>query len=145
MSDKKVKAIPEGLENVIPYLVCRDTEKVIEFCQKAFDAKLTDMNKSEDGYVMHATIQIRNSAIMLSEASEKYPPMPVMLYIYFDDVDAVYKKAVEAGGISLREPTDEFYGDRSCGVKDVSGNQWWMASHVEDVSAEEMAERQKKK
>jgi uncharacterized glyoxalase superfamily protein PhnB len=140
-----VKAIPEGYENVIPFLVCKDTDKVIDFCQKAFDAKLTECIKSNSGVITHAEIRIRNSTIMLSEASETYPPLPVMLYIYFEDVDTVYKKAVDAGGISLREPTNEFYGDRSCGVKDVSGNQWWMASHVEDVSPEEMTERQKKK
>lgn len=140
-----VKGIPDGYENVIPYLICKDTDKVIEFCQKAFDAKLAECSKTEGGVVMHATIHIRNSAIMLSEGSEAHPAMPVMLYIYFDNVDAVYKKALEAGGISLREPTNEFYGDRSCGVKDISGNQWWMATHVEDVSASEMAERQKKK
>jgi len=140
-----VKAIPVGYENVIPFLVCKDTDKVIDFCQKAFDAKLTECIKSDSGAITHAEIRIRNSTIMLSEASETYPPLPVMLYIYFDDVDTVYKKAVDAGGVSLREPTNEFYGDRSCGVKDVSGNQWWMASHVEDVSPEEMAERHKKK
>lgn len=140
-----VKAIPEGFENVIPYLVCKDADKVIEFCQKAFDANLSDCTKADGGVIMHATIHIRESAIMFSEASEAHPAMPAMLYIYFDDVDAVYKKAIEAGGVSLREPTNEFYGDRSCGVKDVSGNQWWVASHVEDVSAEEMAERQKQK
>lgn len=139
----KVKPIPEAFENVIPFLVCSDTQKVIDFAVKVFGASVDDISKSDAGTIMHATIHIRNSAIMLSEASEQYPSKPVMMYIYVEDVDQIYKKGIEAGGESLREPTNEFYGDRSCGLKDVSGNQWWVASHVEDVSPEEIQKRQK--
>jgi PhnB protein len=138
-----VKPIPEGYNNVIPFLICKDAQKVIEFAQKTFGATVDDIAKSPDGYVMHASIHIRDSAIMLSDGSEKFPVTSTMMYIYVDNVDEVYKKGLAAGGESLREPTDEFYGDRSCGLKDVSGNQWWVASHVEDVSDEEMAKRQK--
>ncbi len=91
---------------------------------------------------MHASIRIGNSHIMLGEASEKWPAIPAMLYLYVEDVDSMYNSAVKAGGVSLREPTTEFYGDRSSGVKDSFGNQWWMATHVEDVSPEEMQRRQ---
>lgn len=132
-----INPIPERYKNVIPYLICNNTDKVIEFCQKVFDAKLTDITKRDDGKIVHATIHIRDSAVMLSEFSEKYPTFPAMMYIYVEDVDSVYKKGIDAGGISLREPTDEFYGDRSCGLKDTSGNQWWIASHIEDVSNED--------
>jgi uncharacterized glyoxalase superfamily protein PhnB len=138
-----VKPIPDGYKNVIPYLICTGTEKVIEFCQKAFDAKIAEMHKTDDGTIMHAAIHIKDSAIMLSEGSPKFPPMPSMLHIYVEDVDSVYKKAIAAGGVSLREPANEFYGDRSCGVRDGSGNQWWIATHIEDVSPEEMERRQK--
>ncbi len=138
-----INPIPERYKNVIPYLICNNTDKVIEFCQKVFDAKLTDITKRDDGKIVHATIHIRDSAVMLSEFSEKYPPFPAMMYIYVEDVDSVYKKGIDAGGISLREPTDEFYGDRSCGLKDTSGNQWWIASHIEDVSNEEIERRQR--
>lgn len=138
-----VKPIPEGYSNVIPYLICKDTNKVIEFAEKTFGAKLSNINKGEDGTVYHATIHIRDSAVMLSEGSEKYPAVPAMMYIYVENTDEVYKKGLEAGGKSLREPTDEFYGDRSCGLEDSSGNQWWIASHLEDVSDEEIARRQK--
>lgn len=140
-----VKPIPEGYENVIPYLMCSKTDEVIEFCKKVFDAKVDEISRGDDGSVRHATIHIRDSAVMLSEARAEYPATPVMLYIYVDNVDEVYKKAIAAGGVSQREPTNEFYGDRSCGVKDVSGNQWWFATHVEDVSPEEMKKRQEKK
>lgn len=137
-----VKAIPEGYSNVIPYLVTKHADKVIEFAQKTFGAKLDEAHKLEDGTIMHATIHIRDSAIMLSEGSERHPATTGMLYIYVDNVDEVYKKGLESGGESVREPKDEFYGDRSCGLKDAGGNQWWIASHVEDVSPEEMEKRQ---
>lgn len=137
-----VKPIPEGYGNVIPFLVCSGADDVIKFAEQAFGAKLSDISRGEGGAVRHATIHIRDSAIMLSEASAEYPAIPSMMYIYFENVDEVYKKAIEAGGVSLREPTNEFYGDRSCGVKDPAGNQWWFASHVEDVSSEENARRQ---
>lgn len=137
-----VKPIPEGYGNVIPFLICNGAEDVIKFAQQAFGAKLSDISKGEGGTVRHATIHIRDSAIMLSEGSAEYPAVSTMLYIYFENVDEVYRKALAAGGESLREPTNEFYGDRSCGVKDPSGNQWWLASHVEDLTGEEIAKRQ---
>lgn len=137
------KPIPERYTNVIPFLVCNGAGKVIEFCQKAFDAKISDMHKTDDGTIMHAAIHIRDSAIMLSDGSPQFPSMPSMLHIYVEDVDSVYKKAIDAGGVSLREPTNEFYGDRSCGVKDSSGNQWWIATHIEDLTPEEIERRQK--
>ncbi len=137
-----VKPIPEGYNNVIPYLICNGTEKVIDFCKKVFDAKVDGIHKDDNGIVMHASIHIRDSAVMLSEGSENHPAAPSMMYIYVEDVDKVYKKAIDAGGISMREPTDEFYGDRSAGVKDSSGNQWWIGACIENVSDEEMKKRQ---
>lgn len=138
-----VKPIPEGYNNVIPYLICKDTAKVIEFAEKTFGAKLTEISKAEEGKIYHATIHIHDSAVMLSESSQKWPALSAMLYIYVDDVDMVYKKGLDAGGESLREPTNEFYGDRVCALKDSSGNQWWIGSHIEDVSPEEIAKRMK--
>ena len=73
---------------------------------------------------------------------DKQTPSSVMLYVYVNDVDATYKKAIDAGAKSLREPQNEFYGDRSAGVDDGSGIQWWIATHVEDISSEEMKKRE---
>jgi len=81
--------------------------------------------------------------MMLSEASEKYPPMPTSIYLYVEDTDATYEQALKSGGVSLMEPADQYYGDRNAGIKDLSGNQWWIATHVEDVSPEEISEREK--
>ncbi|HEY5919270.1 MAG TPA: VOC family protein, partial [Chryseolinea sp.] len=102
----------------------------------------TAMVKDDGGKIMHATVQIGDSLVMVADVMTGTEPMPAMLYLYVDDVDAVYRQAINvAGTSSLREPVDEFYGDRSAGVKDEWGNQWWLATHVEDVSDEEMERR----
>ena len=96
-----------------------------------------------DGKIMHATAKIGDSIIMVADEMDRFPATSSMLYLYMDDVDTVYQKAIKAGGESLREPTNEFYGDRSAGVKDAWGNQWWIATHIEDVDEEEMERRAK--
>jgi PhnB protein len=142
-AQKPVKPIPEGYHTVTPFLIVNNASMLIEFIKRAFDGEVTSVMK-ESEKVMHATVKIGDSIIMLSDASEKFAPMPSMLYLYVDDVDAVYEKALKAKGISLREPINEFYGDRSAGIKDAWDNQWWMATHVEDVSNEEMEKRMEK-
>lgn len=112
---------------VTPYLITSHAAGVIEFLKKAFDATEVHVQKREDGGIMHAAVRIEESVVMLSDSSSEYPPMPAMIYLYMDDCDAYYHRAMEAGGTSLREPTNEAYGDRSSGVKDVGGNQWWIA------------------
>ncbi len=139
-----VKPIPDGYHSVTPYILVKETIKVIDFLKQAFNATENYRMNAPDGTIMHAEIRIGNSNIMLAQASEKWSPMPSMLYLYVEDVDSVYKKAIEAGGTSLREPTNEFYGDRSSGVMDAGGNQWWIATHIEDVSEVEMKKRQEK-
>ena len=137
-----VNPIPAGYHTVTPYLIVKDAAKLIVFLQKAFDAKeMSPPMKGPDGTIHHAEIMIGNSPIMLSEATAEHPPMPTMLYLYVDDVDAVYKKAIAAGGMSVREPENQFYGDRSGGVIDHCGNQWWVGTHVEDVPPEELGKR----
>jgi PhnB protein len=76
--------------------------------------------------------------IMLSSSREQWKAMPTMIHLYVDDVDAWYSRAIEAGAQSIQAPADQFYGDRSGGVIDVSGNYWWIATHVKDISEEEM-------
>ena len=96
-----------------------------------------------DGKVGHAEITIGDSVVMLADAStsDQGVHMPGVLNVYVENVDEAYAKALAAGGTSLREPEVQFYGDRSAGVKDPVGNHWWLATHVEDVSPEEMAKR----
>ena len=136
-----VKPIPEGFHTVTPYLMVQGASKLIDFLKQAFEAEEIYRQTMPDGTIMHAQFRMGDSMVMMSEASGKYEPMPTMIYLYVEDVDTVYNRALQAGATSLREPTDEFYGDRSGGVKDVSGNQWWIGTHIEDVSPEEMEKR----
>ena len=78
---------------------------------------------------------------MMGKGSDNYPPQPAMLYIYVNNTDAVYKRALESGATSVMEPADQFYGDRNAAVKDSDGISWWIATHIEDVSPEEMQKR----
>ena len=106
-----------------------------------FDATETEVLREPDGSIMHAEVEIGDSKIMMGEARGGRNAMPALLYIYVEDTDAVYKRGLAAGGTSLMEPSDHFHGDRNAGLQDQSGNMWWIATHVEDVSSEELAKR----
>ena len=84
----------------------------------------------DDGSIMHAEVEIGDSLVMIGGASGEFSPTTAMLHLYVSDVDAWYKRAVEAGAESLRKPTDQHYGDRSAGLKDGWGNGWWLATHI---------------
>ncbi|MFN3327089.1 MAG: VOC family protein [Bryobacteraceae bacterium] len=94
-----------------------------------------------DGAVMHAEVKVGDSRVMLGGARKEWGAMPGVLCVYVEDADAVYRKAIEAGGTSIKESADQFYGDRHGGVKDPAGNMWWIATHIEDVPEEEMRRR----
>ncbi len=136
-----VKPIPDGYHTVTPYLTVTGVAKLIDFLKRAFDAKELHCMTAPDGSVMHGEVRIGDSPVMLGEARGEWPAMPSAFYLYVPDIDALYKRAIAAGGISVREPTNEFYGDRVGGVKDAFGNQWWIATHIEDVGHEEIARR----
>ena len=136
-----VKPIPEGQQSVTPYLVVRDAASLITFLKQAFDADELIRHARPDGTIMHAQIKIGSSIVMMGEPMGDQKPVPSMLHLYVEAVDEVYQKALDAGATSIMEPTDQFYGDRSGGVIDTHGNQWWIGTHIEDVSKEEMVER----
>jgi uncharacterized glyoxalase superfamily protein PhnB len=137
-----VKPIPEGYHSVTPYLVVRGAEKTIEFLKTAFGAEpVFDPLKRPDGTILHTEVKIGNSRVMLSEGAEQHQPMPCMLYLYVPDVDASYRQALAAGGTKMKDPKDEFFGDRTAGVKDPSGNHWEIATRKEDVSPQELKKR----
>lgn len=140
-----VKPIPDGYHTITPYLVCENLSELIEFLKSAFGAIEKERHLSKTGRVMHAEVQIGDSIVMMGEAMDGFPPVQTSLYFYVEDTDSVYNKAIKAGGISLMEPANQFYGDRNAGVQDPSGNKWWIATHVEDVSAEEMERKSKEK
>jgi uncharacterized glyoxalase superfamily protein PhnB len=135
------KPIPDGYHAVTPYLVNQGVAKVIAFAKAAFGATVKEEHAGPNGTVMHAEIVIGDSIVMLGEAGGPHPPVPAMLYLYVKDVDETYRRAVAAGAVSVSAPADQFYGDRNAGVRDVAGNQWWIATHKEDVPPDELARR----
>jgi PhnB protein len=107
----------------------------------AFDAQEIFRMPMPDGSIGHAEMRIGNSMIMLGEARDQFKAMPTTLNLYLEDVDAAYARALAAGATAVSEPKNQFYGDRSGGVRDMCGNHWYVATHIEDVSEEEIKRR----
>lgn len=131
---------PEGYHTLTAQTVVDDAAETIQFVKDVFDAELLSVFE-DDGLIRHAEVQIGGSRLMLATANEDFGEFPVMLTVYVDDVDAVFAKAIDNGAAPLREPEDQFYGDRTGGVVDGQGNQWWISTHIEDVTEEEMRRR----
>lgn len=136
-----VKAIPDGYHSVTPYLIVQGVPTLIDFMKHAFEAQEIERMTRPDGGIGHAEVKIGDSIVMMGEAGGERQPMPGMIYLYVNNIDVTYKRALQAGAVSIMEPMDQFYGDRSAGVKDPSGNQWWIATHKEDLSREELMKR----
>lgn len=122
--------VPEGLRTVNPYLHPLRAEPVIAFLRRAFGADAIERYASPDGVIHHAKVRVGDSAIEMGEAHGPYQPMPATFYLYVRDVDATYRRALEAGATSTREPADQPYGDRVGAVKDAFGNEWYLATHI---------------
>ncbi len=137
----KVSFIPEGYHTVTPYLMVHNVEALVNFIKQVFGATEKERMLRPDGTIAHAEMRIGNSVVMMAEAASGEARMPGMLHLYLEDVDAAYRRALAAGASSVRAPRDEYYGDRTAGVNDAFGNQWWMSTHFEDVPAEEMQQR----
>jgi uncharacterized glyoxalase superfamily protein PhnB len=137
---KTAKPVPDGYQALIPYFAVRDANALLEFVKQAFGGQEGLKMAGPDGVVRHAEVRVRDCILMIGQSRQARPNT---LYLYVPDVDAAYLRAMAAPGAarSLREPTDEWYGDRSAGVEDSQGNQWWLATHVEDLSAEELERR----
>jgi PhnB protein len=136
-----IKPIPDGYHTVTPYLLVQGAAELIDFLKQIFDAQETERVLRPDGAIGHAEIKIGDSVVMMSEAGGEWQPMPSSMYLYVNDTDTIYRRALQAGATSIMEPANQFYGDRSAGVKDRAGNHWWIATHVEDVSPEELQRR----
>jgi len=136
-----VKAQPDEYHTVTPNLVVDGAAKVIAFATETFGAKERMRMPMPDGRIAHAEIEVGDSVIMLSDSNGDFPAAPTYLHVYVQDCDAVYRKALAAGGTALTEPKDEFYGDRAGNVLDPCGNRWTISTHVEDVSEAELEKR----
>ncbi len=135
-----VKHIPEGYHTVTPLLSVKGAARLIDFLKKAFGATEVYRFPAPDGSVMHAELKIGDSVLMLGECRDAQS-MPVSLYLYVTDADATYRKALEAGGESVEKPADQFWGDRVATIRDFAGNKWMIATHVEDLSSDELSRR----
>jgi PhnB protein len=137
-----VKPIPNGYHTVTPYILVQGADKLIDFLKNAFDAKETERFSMPDGTIGHAEVRLGDSVIMLSDArGEEYKPLATGIHLYVENCDATYQRALEAGATSTMQPADQFYGDRSAGIKDQFENHWWIATHKEDLSKEEFNKR----
>jgi PhnB protein len=135
-----VNPVPNGYHTVTPFLSVKDTAKLIDFLKAALGAEEVMRIPGPNGGVMHAEVSIGDSRLMLSEVMQN-PPSPGSFYLYVNDVDALYKRALGAGATSVSPPTDQFWGDRMGTVSDSFGNTWSIATHKEDPTPEEMAKR----
>ena len=119
---------PARKPKLAPYLVVKNAAGLINFVEKALGGKLTFIEKAADGRIHHAEIKVADSLVMLAEVPAGRDPFPAMLHLYVPDVDATYKKAMNVGAISVREPADQPDGDRRGGVRDAWGNEWWLST-----------------
>ncbi len=126
---------PEGLRSVNVYLHPRNADKVIGFLKQAFEAEEVARYAGPDGTILHASVRIGDSVIEMGEAHGPYQPMPTTFYLYVDDCDAWYERAIAAGATSIVEPKDQPYGDRNGGVKDPFDNVWYVATHIGNASS----------
>ncbi len=135
-----VKAKPDEYNTVNPYLTVENAAGLIDFAKQVLGAQEIMRMPGPDGKLGHAEMRIGDSVVMLADAGPEHPARNATLVIYVNDCDATYRKALDAGAQSERQPEDQFFGDRSAGVN-AFGTQWWLHTHVEDVSPEEMQKR----
>jgi PhnB protein len=125
------KQNPFGLHTITPYLIVDEIPTLIKFLQKVFDAESRgEPEYRDDGTVKHAEVKIGDSVVMMGEPTGNFEKMPATLYLYVDDCDRTYQKALEAGATSIMEPENFPHGDRYGGVKDCAGNKWWIVTHI---------------
>jgi len=137
------KPIPEGFHAITPYLFAQGASRLIEFISAAFEGELISHEKRPDGAVMHATMRIRDSMLMLADPAPEFGPMRSSIYLYVTDCDTVYQRALSSGGISVFPMMTLPSGQRYGGIKDPCGNIWWVATQVEDVPPDEQERRWK--
>ncbi|MGZ5164219.1 MAG: VOC family protein [Burkholderiales bacterium] len=148
----KVKPVPDGMHTVTPHLICAGAADAIEFYKKAFKAVEEGRLPGPQGKLMHAMIRIEGSAVMLVDEMPEWGALgpkslkgsPVTIHLYVENVDAVVERAVSAGAKITMPVADMFWGDRYCKLEDPFGHHWSVATHVRDVSREEMQQAMQK-
>jgi PhnB protein len=136
-----VTAIPEGCTTVTPWIISRDTAAVIDYLREAFGAEELGRVIDARGVIGHAEVRIGDAIVMLFDSDPSWPATPAFLRLYVEDAHAVHRQAVEAGGTGISDVTHLAFGDLVGRVRDPFGNVWWIQTHIEDVTPEEMAQR----
>ncbi len=152
MSQSQARSIPDGMHSVTPHLVCAGAADAIEFYKKAFDAVETSRLPGPSGKLMHASIRIGDSTVMLVDESPDWGMLgpkalkgsPVTIHLYVEAVDAVVARAVAAGAKVTMPVADMFWGDRYGVLEDPFGHHWSVATHLRDVTTDEMQEAMRK-
>lgn len=127
--------MPEGLRAVTPFLHPLGAARMIDFLRQAFGAEEKSRYQSPDGVIHHATVMIGDSMLEMGEAHGPWQPMPTTFFLYVEDVDGLYRRALDSGAASQLEPADQPYGDRLAGVSDPFDNVWYIATHIRDAQA----------
>jgi uncharacterized glyoxalase superfamily protein PhnB len=134
-------AAPEGYSSVSPYLTVDSVEKELEFLQAVFGAESKQQLHNARGDIWHAEARIGDTIVMLERVRKDSPASQSMLYLWTDDVDAAYQRALKNEAVSVQEPGDQFYGNREAGIKDPQGNTWWIAREIQKLSNQEIERR----
>jgi uncharacterized glyoxalase superfamily protein PhnB len=136
-----VRGVPAGYHSVSPWIISRDTAKLIDFVTAAFGAQELARVMGDDGTIGHAEFRIGDSIVLAFDARPTWPETPAFMRLYVEDADATYRTALAAGAVSITEVTEMFWGDRVGRVRDPLGNLWWVQTRIEDLSWEEMERR----
>lgn len=121
---------PDGYPSASVYLMCDDAARLIGFLHDVFGAEVLRRTERPDGRIAHVEVRIDDSVVMLADTTEGYPAVTAWLHVYVPDVDATYRRALDAGGTSVQEPAQKDDPDRRAGVADPCGNTWWLATQV---------------
>lgn len=126
----KAHYVPEAYATVTPYIMVPDARDVLAFTQEVFGARVLRTSERPDGLLGHTELELGDSRIMLADCGSDWPAASGAFYVYVENVDETYRRALEAGARSIMEPADQDYGDRHGGVADAAGNQWWIAAPI---------------
>lgn len=148
MAEGQAQAVPEDFHTLTPHLVVRDAMRAIDFYERAFGAEEVRVHRGPGGRVMHATVRIGDSMVMLADEFPDFGVLSplarggtsVTLHLYVDDVDSAFERAISAGATVRMPVADQFWGDRYGSLVDPFGHQWSIATHIRDLSSEEIEE-----
>lgn len=136
-TNQEKQTTPKGFTTVCPYLIVKDVEAQTEFLQIVFDADLKDELRNPNGIIVHATLTIGNTTIMVTETTEELPiNSTASNYVFVENVDSIYEIAVAEGALSIAKPEDTTYGNRESRFRDPEGNIWWIAQNIRTVTSE---------